>query len=31
VSELHPGDRVVVVSLTGLELSVRPAESWELV
>jgi membrane-bound ClpP family serine protease len=30
-SELHPGDRVVVVSLTGLELSVRPAESWELV
>lgn len=29
--DLHPGDRVVVVSLTGLRLSVRPAEEWELV
>jgi membrane-bound ClpP family serine protease len=30
VSELHAGDRVVVVSLNGLTLSVRPAEEWEL-
>jgi membrane-bound ClpP family serine protease len=29
--ELHAGDRVVVVSLTGLTLSVRPAEEWELI
>jgi membrane-bound serine protease (ClpP class) len=27
---LHPGDRVVVERLTGLTLSVRPAEKWEL-
>jgi len=29
--ELHPGDPVVVERLTGLTLSVRPAEDWELV
>jgi membrane-bound serine protease (ClpP class) len=28
--ELHPGDPVVVERLTGLTLSVRPAEEWEL-
>jgi membrane-bound serine protease (ClpP class) len=27
---LHPGDRVIVERLTGLTLSVRPAEEWEL-
>jgi membrane-bound serine protease (ClpP class) len=29
-SELHVGDRVVVEHLTGLTVSVRPAEEWEL-
>ena len=29
--ELHAGDRVVVERLTGLTLSVRPAEDWELI
>jgi membrane protein implicated in regulation of membrane protease activity len=28
--ELHAGDPVVVERLTGLTLSVRPAEEWEL-
>ncbi len=28
--ELHAGDSVVVERLTGLTLSVRPAEKWEL-
>lgn len=28
--ELHPGDSVVVERLSGLTLSVRPAEEWEL-
>ena len=28
--ELHAGDRVVVERLSGLTLSVRPAEEWEL-
>jgi membrane-bound serine protease (ClpP class) len=28
---LHEGDRVVVECVTGLTLSVRPAEDWELV
>lgn len=28
--ELHPGDRVVVERLSGLTVSVRPAEEWEL-
>jgi membrane-bound serine protease (ClpP class) len=28
---LHEGDRVVVESVEGLTLSVRPAEEWELV
>jgi membrane-bound ClpP family serine protease len=28
--ELHCGDRVVVERLSGLTLSVRPAEEWEL-
>jgi membrane protein implicated in regulation of membrane protease activity len=27
---LHAGDRVVVERLSGLTLSVRPAEKWEL-
>jgi membrane-bound ClpP family serine protease len=30
-TELHSGDRVVVERLTGLTLSVRPAEEWELI
>ena len=30
VPELHAGDPVVVERLTGLTLSVRPAEEWEL-
>jgi membrane-bound serine protease (ClpP class) len=30
ITELHTGDRIVVVSLNGLTLSVRPAEEWEL-
>lgn len=30
VPELHAGDSVVVERLTGLTLSVRPAEEWEL-
>jgi membrane-bound ClpP family serine protease len=30
-TELHPGDKVVVERLHGLELSVRRAEDWELV
>ncbi|MFZ0040794.1 MAG: NfeD family protein [Solirubrobacteraceae bacterium] len=30
LSELHPGDQVVVERLSGLTLSVRPAEKWEL-
>ncbi len=29
--ELHPGDRVVVERVSGLTLSVRPAEEWELI
>jgi membrane-bound ClpP family serine protease len=29
--ELHPGDKVVVERLSGLTLSVRPAEDWELI
>jgi membrane-bound ClpP family serine protease len=29
--ELHSGDRVVVERLSGLTLSVRPAEEWELI
>ena len=29
-SELHVGDRVVVEHLSGLTVSVRPAEEWEL-
>jgi membrane-bound ClpP family serine protease len=29
-SELHVGDRVVVERLSGLTVSVRPAEDWEL-
>jgi len=28
--QLHAGDRVVVERLSGLTLSVRPAEEWEL-
>lgn len=31
VSALHAGDHVVVERLTGLTLSVRPAEEWELI
>ena|ERR1700761_2432011 len=31
VHELASGDRVVVENLTGLTLSVRPAEEWELI
>lgn len=31
VSVLHAGDQVVVERLTGLTLSVRPAEEWELI
>jgi membrane-bound ClpP family serine protease len=30
IPELHAGDSVVVERLTGLTLSVRPAEEWEL-
>jgi membrane-bound ClpP family serine protease len=30
-AELHSGDKVVVERLTGLTLSVRPAEEWELI
>jgi membrane-bound ClpP family serine protease len=30
-TELHPGDKVVVERLNGLELCVRRAEDWELV
>ena len=30
-SQLHQGDRVIVERLTGLTLSVRPAEEWELI
>src|SRR6202050_2503613 len=30
-TELHSGDKVVVERLTGLTLSVRPAEEWELI
>jgi membrane-bound ClpP family serine protease len=30
IHELHVGDAVVVERLTGLTLSVRPAEEWEL-
>jgi len=30
IPEFHAGDRVVVERLTGLTLSVRPAEEWEL-
>jgi membrane-bound ClpP family serine protease len=30
IPELHTGDPVVVENLTGLTLSVRPAEEWEL-
>jgi membrane-bound serine protease (ClpP class) len=30
VRALHAGDPVVVERLTGLTLSVRPAEDWEL-
>jgi membrane-bound ClpP family serine protease len=30
IPELHAGDPVVVERLTGLTLSVRPAEEWEL-
>jgi membrane-bound ClpP family serine protease len=30
IPELHKGDAVVVERLTGLTLSVRPAEEWEL-
>jgi membrane-bound serine protease (ClpP class) len=30
IPELHTGDPVVVERLTGLTLSVRPAEEWEL-
>jgi membrane-bound ClpP family serine protease len=30
VRELHPGDPVVVERLSGLTVSVRPAEEWEL-
>lgn len=29
--ELHAGDRVVVEALSGLTVSVRPAEDWELI
>ena len=29
--ELNQGDRVIVERLTGLTLSVRPAEEWELI
>jgi len=29
--ELHPGDEIVVERIDGLTLTVRPAESWELV
>jgi membrane-bound serine protease (ClpP class) len=29
--ELHAGDRVVVEALSGLTVSVRPAEEWELI
>lgn len=31
ILELHAGDRVVVERLTGLTVSVRPAEEWELI
>ena len=31
VSALHAGDHVVVERLSGLTLSVRPAEEWELI
>jgi len=30
LSELARGDRVVIERLTGLTVSVRPAEEWEL-
>jgi len=30
-SELHAGDKVVVEHLSGLTVSVRPAEEWELI
>ena len=30
IPALHTGDKVVVERLSGLELSVRPAEEWEL-
>jgi membrane-bound serine protease (ClpP class) len=29
--ELHTGDKIVVEHLSGLTLSVRPAEEWELI
>lgn len=31
IAELEAGDRVVVERLSGLTLSVRPAEEWELI
>ena len=30
VAELHAGDKIIVEHLSGLTLSVRPAEEWEL-
>jgi membrane-bound ClpP family serine protease len=29
--DLHTGDKIIVECLTGLTLSVRPAEEWELI